>query len=79
MSILSFFIAIIVLIAILKIISLPFRLIIKFLINSMIGGIILAILAYFGIVVILNGWIIILTGLLGIPGLIIGLIISMFI
>ena len=79
MSILSFFIAIIVLFAILKIIALPFKIIIKFLINSMIGGIILAVLAYFGIVVILNAWIIILTGLLGIPGLILGLIISMFI
>ena len=79
MSILSFFIAIIVLFAILKIIALPFKIIIKFLINSIIGGIILAILAYFGIVVILNAWIIILTGLLGIPGLVLGLIISMFI
>ena len=79
MSILSFFIVIIVLCVVLKLISLPFRIIIKFLINSMIGGIILAVLAYFGIVVILNAWIIILTGLLGIPGLVIGLIISMFI
>lgn len=79
MSIVSFFIAIIVLCTILKLISLPFKIIIKFLINSIIGGIILAILAYFGIVVILNAWIIILTGLLGIPGLVLGLIISMFI
>lgn len=79
MEILSFFIAIIVLVAILKIISIPFKIILKFIMNSIVGGIVLAILAYFGIIVVLNGWIIVLTGLFGIPGMIIALIISMFI
>ena len=79
MVVISFLITIMVLCAILKLIALPFKIIIKFIINSIVAGILLAILAYFGIVVVLNAWIIILTGLLGIPGLVIGLIISMFI
>ena len=79
MSILSFIIGIGILVLILKILTFPIRLIFKFVINSIIGGIILAICAFFGIVVILNWWIILLTGLFGVPGLVIGLIITMFI
>ena len=77
MSILYYVIGIIVLIAILKLISLPFKLIIKFIINSIIGGIVLWILAFFGIVIAVNNIMILLTGLFGIPGLVIALIITM--
>ena len=77
MSILYYAIGIIVLIAILKLISLPFKLIIKFIINSIIGGIVLWILAFFGIVIAVNKIMILLTGLFGIPGLVIALIITM--
>lgn len=79
MSILSFIIGIGVLIVVLKILTFPIRLIFKFVVNSIIGGIILGICAFFGIVVVLNWWIILLTGVFGVPGLVIGLIISMFI
>lgn len=77
MSILYYVIGIMVLIGILKLISLPFKLIIKFIINSIIGGIVLWILAFFGIVIAVNNIMILLTGLFGIPGLVIALIITM--
>ena len=79
MAILSFFISIAVLIFVLKILTFPLKLIIKFVINSIIGGIIIAILSFFGIIVTIKWWTIVLTGLLGIPGVVISLIISMFI
>lgn len=79
MSIMSFIFAIIGLIIFLKLIALPFKLIIRFIINSIIGGIILWILAFFGIFVVLNWWTIVLTGLLGVPGLVIAVLITMFI
>lgn len=79
MGIISFIISIAVLILVLKIIALPFKIIIKFIINSIAAGIILALLAYFGVIVTLNIGTIILVGLLGIPGLIIGLIITMLV
>ena len=75
----SFIFAIIGLIIFLKLIALPFKLIIRFVINSIIGGIILWILAFFGIFVVLNWWTIVLTGLLGVPGLVIAVLITMFI
>ena len=75
----SFIFAIIGLIIFLKLIALPFKLIIRFIINSIIGGIILWILAFFGIFVVLNWWTIVLTGLLGVPGLVIAVLITMFI
>ena len=78
MSIMSFIFAIIGLIIFLKLIALPFKLI-RFVINSIIGGIILWILAFFGIFVVLNWWTIVLTGLLGVPGLVIAVLITMFI
>lgn len=76
MSILSFFIGIAVLIAILKIIALPFKIIFKFIINSIVGGIVLWIFAFFGIGVAVNNIMILLTGLFGIPGLIIALLLT---
>ena len=79
MGILSYIIAIVVLLAILKIMALPFKIIIKFIVNSLVAGLLLVVLAYCGSVVILTPWIVILTGLFGIPGLVIALIISMFI
>ena len=78
-TIISYLIVIAVLIIFLKIISLPFRIILRFIINSIIGGIILAICSYFGILIAVNWWTIVLTGLLGVPGLVIAIIITMFI
>lgn len=76
MSIISFLIAIAVLIIILKLIALPFKIIIKFIINSIIGGIVLAILSALGIGIAITWVTVVLTGLLGIPGLIISIILS---
>lgn len=79
MSILSFIIGIALLIIVLKILTFPIKLIFKFVVNSIIGGIILAICAFFGIIVAVNKWMILLTGLFGVPGLVIALIITMII
>lgn len=79
MNIISFLVGIALLIIVLKIISLPFRIIIKFVINSIIGGIILAICAQFGILINVYWWTIALTGLFGVPGFVIAAIITMFI
>ena len=79
MSILSYVVAFAVLILVLKIIALPFKIAIKFIINSIIGGIILAIFSFFGVGIVLNWWMIVLTGLFGIPGFAIAVIITMLI
>lgn len=76
MGIGSFLITIFLLILVLKIIALPFKIIIKFVINSIIGGIVLAILAFFGIGITIYWWTVVLTGLLGVPGLVIAVIIT---
>ena len=76
MSIVSFIIAIGVLVLVLKLISLPFKIIIKFMINSIIGGIFLALLSFIGIGITITGLMVVLTGLFGIPGMIIAIIIS---
>lgn len=78
MSIISFLVGIVLLVIVLKIISLPFRIIIKFIINSIIGGIILAICAYFGIIINVYWWTVVLTGLFGVPGFVIATIITIF-
>lgn len=79
MIIFSFLIGMALLILVLKILTFPIRLIFKFAINSIIGGIILGICAFFGIMIALNWWTILLTGIFGVPGLVIGLIIGMII
>ena len=78
MSIISFLVGIALLVIVLKLISLPFRIIIKFIINSIIGGIILAICAYFGIIINVYWWTVVLTGLFGVPGFVIATIITIF-
>lgn len=79
MGIISFIIGLAILVAILKILTFPIKLIIKFVFNSILGGIVLAIFAFFGIGIVVYWWTILLVGLLGIPGLIIATIIAMFI
>jgi inhibitor of the pro-sigma K processing machinery len=79
MNILSYIIAIIILIVVLKVITLPFKVAIKFIINSIIGGIILFAFEFFGIGIVVNWWMVVLTGLFGIPGLALSVLITMFI
>lgn len=75
-TILTYVIAIAILIIFLKIISLPFRLIMRFVINSIIGGILLYACQYFGFGIVIYWWTIALTGLFGVPGLIVAVILS---
>lgn len=77
--ILPYIIPLVILIVVLKVLSLPIKLIKRILINSILGGIALYVLAFFGIVVNLTWWMLVLTGLFGIPGLIIGMIIIVII
>ena len=74
MSILYYLIGLAILIVILKIISLPFKIIFKFIVNSIVGGIVLLICGFFGIGIAVNTAMIILTGLFGIPGLVAALL-----
>lgn len=69
MNYLMYVIAIAVLVVVLKILTLPIKLIGKFVVNSIIGGIVLYFLAKFGIMIAITWWVIVLTGLFGIPGL----------
>lgn len=79
MQILSFFISLVVFLAVLKLLALPFKIIFKLFINSLAAGLVLAVLSYFGIIVVLNTGIIVLSAIFGIPGLIIGIIITMLV
>ena len=74
MSILYYLVGLAILIIVLKIISLPFRIIFRFVLNSIVGGIVLWICAFFGIGIAVNTAMIILTGLFGIPGLVAALL-----
>ncbi len=79
MDIISFLIGIGVLIVVLKIMLLPAKIILKFVLNSILGGIILMICASFGLIITVYWWTVLLVGLLGIPGFVISLIITIFI
>lgn len=76
MSYLMFIAAIFVLIVVLKILTFPIRLICKFIVNSVIGGILLYFLAKFGIFMAITWWSILLTGILGVPGVVLAIILS---
>ncbi len=76
MSYLMFIGAIFVLIVVLKILTFPIRLICKFIVNSVIGGILLYFLAKFGIFMAITWWSILLTGILGVPGVVLAIILS---
>lgn len=78
MNILTFIIAVAILIIVLKILTFPFRIIIKFVINSIIGALVVFALGFFGIAITITWWTIGLIGLLGVPGVVIALIISLF-
>lgn len=74
MSYLSFFIAIVILFIVLKLISLPLKLIIKLMVNAFLGGAILFLInlvgARFGFLLEINWLTSVLVGFLGVPGVI---------
>lgn len=78
MNFLVYIVAIAVLMLVLKILTFPIKLIFKILVNSIIGGVILYFLAKVGIFMAITWWSLILTGILGIPGVILAVILSMF-
>ena len=77
MSFVTFIIGVAILVVVLKILTFPLKLIFKFVINSIIGGVVLFLLAKIGIFVIVAWWSILLVGVLGVPGVIIAVILSL--
>ena len=77
-NLLYFGIALAIMVIVLKLIALPFKLIIKFIINSIIGGAILYIVYALGFISGVATWMIVLAGLLGAPGAVIAIIVSLF-
>ena len=71
MPIVTFLIGIVILFVVLKVLSLPFKIIVKFLINALVGGIVLYVLSMFGIGLTITWVSALLVGALGIPGVII--------
>lgn len=80
--VLPFLGAILAIFIILKILSAPFKLIIKLVVNGLIGGVIIYVInwigASFSFALPLEWWSAILVGLLGIPGAIILVLIQLF-
>ena len=62
---------VIVLFVVLKILSLPMKIIIKFLINAIVGGIVIYVLDLFGVGLTLNWITSVIVGILGVPGVIV--------
>ena len=79
----TFIIAIAVLFIVLKILSLPMKLIIKLVLNGLVGGVVIWLInligASFGFAITLNWITALVVGILGIPGVIILTIIQLFI
>jgi len=71
MSLITFLAGVLILFIILKILALPMKLIIKFVINAVIGGIIIYGLSFLGIGIVINLITTLIVGFLGIPGVII--------
>ena len=71
MTFIPYIIAILVLFVVLKILSLPMRIIIKFIINEIVGGIVIIIINLFGVGLELTWLTAAIVGFLGVPGVII--------
>ena len=82
MGYLSFFIAIIILYVILKLIALPLKVIIKLMANALIGGIVLFLInligAQFGFILDITWITALIVGFLGIPGVVIVILLHFF-
>ena len=71
MTFIPYIIAILVLFVVLKILSLPMRIIIKFIINAIVGGIVIITINLFGVGLELTWLTAAIVGFLGVPGVII--------
>lgn len=77
MSIVSFLIGIALLVIVLKILSMPFKIIWKLIVNSILGFIVIYAFRFFGIPFDVQTYTYVLIGLFGIPGILISLVISL--
>ena len=71
MPFIPYAIGILILFIVLKILTLPMKIIVKFLINAVVGGIVIYVLDLFGVGLALNWITSLIVGFLGIPGVII--------
>ncbi|MCI8519303.1 MAG: hypothetical protein HFJ51_04355 [Clostridia bacterium] len=71
MPFLGYIIGILVLFIILKILALPMKIIVKFLINAVVGVVVLYVLNLLGVGLVINWITALIVGFLGIPGVII--------
>lgn len=71
MPYLPYIIAVLVLFIVLKILSMPMKIIIKLVINALIGGVVIYVLNLFNVGIVLNWITALIVGFLGIPGVII--------
>lgn len=80
MEYLSFFIAVLILFVVLKIISLPLKLIIKLMINAFIGGVVLFLInmvgASFGLYITITWISALIVGFFGVPGVVLVVLLS---
>lgn len=80
MGYVTFFIAMLILFVFLKIIAVPVKIVIKLMLNALIGGVVLFLLnligAQFGLVLDINWLTTLLVGFFGVPGVIIVLILQ---
>ena len=75
-EIVGFILTAMVFLIILKILTLPFKIIIKVGLNILVGGIVLGICTALGIGIVIHWWTIALTAILGLPGFFIAALIA---
>ena len=82
-SILPFLITILVLFIILKLVSMPFKVIIRFLLNSVLGGLSILVINYigtsYGVYIGLNIFTSVFVGITGLPGVLVLFLLNYFI
>ena len=82
-SILPFLITILVLFIILKLVSMPFKVIIRFLLNSVLGGLAILVINYigtsYGVYIGLNIFTSVFVGITGLPGVLVLFLLNYFI
>lgn len=82
-TLLAFAVGVLALCIILKIISIPIKLIIKLVINALVGGIVLLLINYFGAMIgftiDINWLTALIVGIFGVPGVIIVAILQFFV
>lgn len=74
MTFLPYVVAVLILFIVLKILALPMKIIMKFIINAIVGGAVILVLNFFGIGIVLTWLTAAIVGFLGVPGVIIVLI-----